>query len=352
MGGYASASSEGSLDGLAQASDWQRRNCRFELTVSIVNDMAVWVRTADPNFAGVYTRVPLAETGEQPAAYVRTGAGPVDAPSGFQGSSSGHGYASRASQRAMGRSKAASVESLAAFGTPDNQASDASRMSGMSGMSGLSIASGAGDAGTAAYEFAGVTTMSSRSSGGAEMVLKGSTAKCLHYWKDPDDVGDTCTGWWLSEAVGADEYEATATGAPDAPEGCAAWTQHGNAVQLAVTRLDADTLSVDAADPALAGVYARSSSEETSCCPCAYRQTGAPPVPTAPPLVLHYWKDPADEGDTCTGWWLSEAVGADEFTAMCAGTLGGLEKCTGWDQAGSAGKKNGRIKPRVQGQSR
>ena len=99
----------------------------------------------------------------------------------------------------------------------------------------------------------------------------------LHYWKDPGDTGGACTGWWLSEAVGADDFRAMAPVAVDGLDGCAEWSRHGAPVELRVARLGGGAVAVESgsADAAeLAGVYTRTPAAETSCCPVAYTRTG------------------------------------------------------------------------------
>ena len=96
----------------------------------------------------------------------------------------------------------------------------------------------------------------------------------LHYWKDPDDADDACTGWWLSDAVGADDFEATATGAADALEQCTGWNKNGAPVDMSVARISDAAVRVVSGDANLAGVYTHTPAAETSCCPAAYTRTG------------------------------------------------------------------------------
>ena len=186
-------------------------------------------------------------------------------------------------------------------------------------------------------------------------------ARWLYLWDDPSD--NVSTGWWFADAVGADDYFAFCQGKRASPEGCPGWTNHNGAVNgLAITSpaAVAELLSVTSEDATLAGTYQLDMEAATTIIPTVYmRMVGSAPKarelhgvqltshdgtvtstsPEPPKEVgkcLYFWDDPADMAHTCTGWWLADTVGADEYFAACFGRDTYPEKCQAWDRDGTA----------------
>jgi len=98
----------------------------------------------------------------------------------------------------------------------------------------------------------------------------------LYLWDDPGD--DVSSGWWIADAVGADEHLALCMGRRASPGECTEWTDNVGASLPAcgvrATQVDARTVAVASEDAAIAGTYTLDPGAATPDVPTAYARTG------------------------------------------------------------------------------